>query len=487
MIVIGFVYLLFVVGYLVSRNYEKEFMKCVDKKKESLWMFYPFALYLAHFVDGEKSEGYKKRMEQIKLLHANEDHVMQYKLFMAKKFGIVLFCILIFNSLGLCLLISNQKEPIIQNGTITRPSYGEDASEVDLDVALTGKEDYVQQHVTISVLPREYTKEEFEKVSENAKEYLNKAILGQNVSTDKIYYPLNLISSIPDSGLSVEWQFNDGDLIETDGAIHHEGLTQETKIVIMAVMKSGDFQKEYEIPLTVLPEVLSKEDQLLYHFNSELTSANETGVTSDKMVLPDTVDSHSVYYEEKSAGGLGGFCVFAILVLLLVYIMMEQQLVQQKEERDIEIMLDYPELINKFTLLIGAGMTIKKAWEKIVSEYEERKALEKTTRRYAYEELKVTLSELNNGVTESKAYEAFGRRMQLMPYMKFSSMLAQNVSKGMDGIMQALELEAYTAFEERKELAKRLGEKAGTKLLLPMGIMLCLVMAMIIIPAMQMM
>ena len=118
-------------------------------------------------------------------------------------------------------------------------------------------------------------------------------------------------------------------------------------------------------------------------------------------------------------------------------------------------MLDYPELINKFTLLIGAGMTVKKAWAKIVMEYEERKEQDKANRRYAYEELKVTLYELNNGVAEGKAYEAFGRRMQLMPYMKFASLLAQNVTKGMDGVLAALELEALNAFEDRKELAKR--------------------------------
>lgn len=487
MIVIFIIYLLFGVGFFLSRTYEKEFMKSVNKKEHSLSLFYPLALYLAHFLDREKSEEHKKRMEQIKLLHANEDCMVQYKLFMAKKFSMILFCILLFNSLGVCLLLSSQKESIIQNGSIERPSYGESSKEVELDVTLSEDEDYVQQHVTVSVLPREYTKEEFEQASEDAKTYITKAFLGENVSMDKIYYPVNLISAVPESGLHVEWKFGDNDFIGMDGVIHHEGLLEEAKTTMTAVITSGEFKNEYEMSLTILPEVLSKEDQLLYQLNSKLTTANEEGVTSDTMQLPDSIDSHKVYYEETSTSNLGAFAAFAVLVLILIYIMMEQQLAKEKEERDIEIMLDYPELINKFTLLIGAGMTVKKAWEKIVSEYEERKSANKTTRRYAYEELKVTLSELNNGVTESRAYEAFGRRMQLMPYVKFSAMLAQNVSKGMEGIRQELELEAYTAFEDRKELAKRLGEKAGTKLLLPMGIMLCLVMAMIIIPAMQMM
>ena len=36
---------------------------------------------------------------------------------------------------------------------------------------------------------------------------------------------------------------------------------------------------------------------------------------------------------------------------------------------------------------------------------------------------------------------------------------------------------------ERKGLAKKLGEEAGTKLLLPMMMMLCIVMVIIMIPA----
>ena len=40
------------------------------------------------------------------------------------------------------------------------------------------------------------------------------------------------------------------------------------------------------------------------------------------------------------------------------------------------------------------------------------------------------------------------------------------------------------AFLERKNIAKRLGEEAGTKLLIPLFIMLMIVMAIVILPAM---
>ena len=47
-----------------------------------------------------------------------------------------------------------------------------------------------------------------------------------------------------------------------------------------------------------------------------------------------------------------------------------------------------------------------------------------------------------------------------------------------------LDLEAEEAFEQRKARARQLGEEAGTKLLLPMGLLLILVFAVLLVPAM---
>ena len=48
-----------------------------------------------------------------------------------------------------------------------------------------------------------------------------------------------------------------------------------------------------------------------------------------------------------------------------------------------------------------------------------------------------------------------------------------------------LELEAEEAFEERKSMARKLGEEAGTKMLFPMILMLGAVMLILAFPAMH--
>jgi tight adherence protein C len=57
------------------------------------------------------------------------------------------------------------------------------------------------------------------------------------------------------------------------------------------------------------------------------------------------------------------------------------------------------------------------------------------------------------------------------------------MKKGSDDLLKALEYEVTDAFRQRKENAKALGEEAGTKLLMPMMLMLVIVFAIILYAA----
>ena len=103
--------------------------------------------------------------------------------------------------------------------------------------------------------------------------------------------------------------------------------------------------------------------------------------------------------------------------------------------------------------------------------------------RYVYEEMNESLVQLKRGMSEQAVYERFGVRCRIREYMKFSSLLIQNLKKGTRELTGLLELEAIDAFEERKNQVKKYGEEAGTRLLVPMVIMLIVVMVIIMFPA----
>jgi hypothetical protein len=92
--------------------------------------------------------------------------------------------------------------------------------------------------------------------------------------------------------------------------------------------------------------------------------------------------------------------------------------------------------------------------------------------------------EIQDGESERIAYQGFGERIGISSYRRLVRLLISNLQKGNRGLCEQLEQEAETAFGERRMLAKRLGEEAGTKLLFPMILMLGIVMVIVIVPAM---
>ena len=171
----------------------------------------------------------------------------------------------------------------------------------------------------------------------------------------------------------------------------------------------------------------------------------------------------------------------AVFIGILFAALEKQNREQEEARRKAQMEVDYPEIISKLTLFIGAGMTVKRAWRKIATDYE----AEKTDWgiHYAYEEMKQTCNEMDSGITEAESYERFGKRCNLQEYVKLGAMLSQNLRRGTKGLSQILKMEAEVSFEERKSRAKKLGEEAGTKMLVPMFLMLAEVLVIVVVPA----
>ena len=73
--------------------------------------------------------------------------------------------------------------------------------------------------------------------------------------------------------------------------------------------------------------------------------------------------------------------------------------------------------------------------------------------------------------------------MSLPEYRTFVSLINRSISKGNSEIIQALKAETYDAEAERLNGTKKLMEEAGTKLLMPMFMMLMVVIVIVMYPA----
>lgn len=160
-----------------------------------------------------------------------------------------------------------------------------------------------------------------------------------------------------------------------------------------------------------------------------------------------------------------------------------RQLDKLAESRNQQMLLDYSELISRFTLLLGAGINMKGAWIRIVGNYSNKRKDEKLSVHYIYEEMIISVREFQNGISERAVYEKFGRRIKLLPYMKFGTMLTQNLTKGNRSLLDQLKLTSLDALEQRRTAMKRLGEEASSKLLFPMMLQFVLILVIVMYPA----
>ncbi len=171
------------------------------------------------------------------------------------------------------------------------------------------------------------------------------------------------------------------------------------------------------------------------------------------------------------------------VIIVLIIISRRQKDAEQEKKRREKLLADYPELISRLLLYLKAGLVCRSAFFRIAADYKKESDSGKPGRP-AFEELTAACRDMEKGLGEIESYRKFGRRYVIHSYRMLSVLLEQNIKKGGPALTEQLEREMITANEERRRLARIEGEKASIKLLLPMGMMLIVVMAIVIVPAM---
>lgn len=167
--------------------------------------------------------------------------------------------------------------------------------------------------------------------------------------------------------------------------------------------------------------------------------------------------------------------VAAVAAAFAVPFLVDTSLKEAIEKRRRSIQMEFPEFVNKLTLLVNAGMTISKAWEKIINE--NRKA------HILYEEMRYALMEIKAGKPEAVAYEEFARRCRVKEVTKFVSVIVMNLKRGGAEVVPVLKAQGDECWEMRKNAARQLGEEASTKILIPLMIMFMGIVLIVSTPA----
>ena len=292
-------------------------------------------------------------------------------------------------------------------------------------------------------------------------------------------------------------------LMDSDGTLHNETLAPGTVVtgylsLIMSTdivptstdgetkyLKTQYHSAPYRIYVGIVPRELSRYESLLLQLQQAITAEDAGSLGENMLSLPTEIDGQRIYYSEHEDRSYLLLPLLGVIAAMAIYMRQGQARRTEKKQREALLMLDYSELVSKLMVYIGAGLTVRNALETISQHFDALIARGIKEDRPLYQELRTMVIQFRRNMPESEIYLSFGRRVNLKPYTKLVSLIEQNRMNGARNLRAMLELEMEDAFEQRKTTARRLGEEAGTKLLLPLFIMLGIVMIIVIVPAMS--
>ncbi|MEG0793671.1 MAG: hypothetical protein RR399_07605 [Lachnospiraceae bacterium] len=392
----------------------------------------------------------------------------------------VILALVISNLLALILLAVDGSTSRVSCHAIGRNDYGKGKKTEKFLVSVGEK--VTKEPVTIEVEERAYSSKEIQAVFSTCMERLDTLILGTNKSPDNIRNNLNLPTKMPGLPIQISWEMDNYKVINLDGELQQDKLNEKGTLVKLKGTLSYKKEKaQYITSVNIYPPLCNKKEQVVAQVEKKTKKKDIDTQEKSKLFLPQQVDGKKVIWTKPMNTRAFAISFMGLLAAALLIALRKQNQRKEEEVRRRQMLIDYPEIINQFTLLVGAGMTVKNTWKKIISEYQEQTTWKQ--KRYAYEEMIYTYREMQSGVPEGECYERFGYRCRDQTYIKFGALLSQNLRKGSSGLVSLLAVEAAQAYANRKSLAKRLGEEAGTKLLIPMFGMLVVVLVIIIVPA----
>ena len=343
-------------------------------------------------------------------------------------------------------------------------------------------------HMSIPVEARKFGENEIDDAMDRCLSDAVTVSLGDNPSLDEVYYDLKLPDVMGDYGFKLTWSSDNRDVISSSGKVENEELKEPVEVLLHVIISDENHQKEFAVPITVMPQLLTESEKRQKGFLKLISETDKKAATAPSVELPDSYEGRNIRYRSNEDMSYDFIWILGIVFAVLFFLRDKENLKTEQEKRYKQMQLDYPEIVSKLLVFVGAGLSVRMAWDAISRDYEisieeQEESKQPVNIRYAYEEFCKANARLKTGAPEGTVYRDFGRECHSKQYMKLASLLEQNRKSGVANMKSLLQLEMVEAWEERKNLALRQGEEASTKLLIPLFIMLIIVMVIIMVPA----
>ncbi len=287
---------------------------------------------------------------------------------------------------------------------------------------------------------------------------------------------LELPTETEDGLIRVSWSSDTPEIMDAYGRLMKENLKDvPVNVKLTATATYEDFETEKEINVTVEKRRLSDAEEKFQTCREMLQALEEESRNEESMELPEELAEVSIARKETGQNlpvkaFLAGIMFGGCFLYVSWYRIKNDQC-----NRDRLLYKEYPGFVNRISLFLAAGMTVKQAFVRLGND----EALCETLKR----EIKYTMNQIETGMHEARAYEVLGDRIALPLYKKLLSHVSQNLQLGTKHLSELMEREVEDSLTEQREQIKKKGEEASSKLLFPMALLLLVTMLTVVFPA----
>lgn len=379
------------------------------------------------------------------------------------------YCVLMVAAgclISLLLMIQDGEKEVLRDG---RYIYRNEAGKGEQTVWLSAEsEDGKLAETELRIQENRYSEAELSVLYEKLLKELPEIVLGDNASWDRVSEDLYLPERMSAYPFTLTWSSDNPQILSESGTL----LRQSSVSVSLTLTVSYySFERVVNFPVTVAEKPPEYEEVV----ERTAEQAEEASRGENVITLPEEINGEKVVWKTKRKGGNLWAAGLGIGAALFYWFGTEWQ---QKKEREKKIAVmeeEYPAIVNKLTLYLGAGLSIGNSWKKIAEKGYGKNPV--------YEEMLYASREIEGGVSEAAAFENFGKRVGQKHYVKLTALLTQCLQKGNTQLFNTLRQEVTALSEERSASSRRKGEEASTRLLFPMMLMLAMTMVLIMYPA----
>lgn len=361
----------------------------------------------------------------------------------------------------------------IKDGAIDRAVLGGEEKEYNFQLDV---EDLIQDYeYTIMVSPVAPTQEE-------ANHYFAQTIKQIEEDLEVITTTVPIQKSYIDGIVKAKWSFQPFGIVDASGKIDSSKLEEDITIQAEVELKCGAYKRIYVCSFLLIKPQLTETQTIIEKIDKVLEEQLQQEGKS-VVELPLEIDGASIIWTENREYITPQVLVLEAMAIVLLRVLKSKMQKEEQKKRLQEMEIDYPDIVSQLSLLLGAGMTTRQAWNRIAVQYNFKKKNFMISKKPVYEAIVRMNGRFAEGVSERMAYEQFRTEIPAPGFHKLMRILLGNLEKGSQGICVRLEEESHAAFEQRILLAKRRGEEASTKMLGPLILMLIIVMGIVMLPA----